>query len=89
MSRTEKVIRSALLLILGILCVHSAFGCSFVDERAAMVKSLELSDSYWMASGVLGGVLISIEVYKKQWSFLLALTSFIPSFFEIKESTGA
>jgi hypothetical protein len=47
----------------------------FLNVAASAANSVQLSSYYWMTSGVLGGVIICIEVHQRRWSFILALTA--------------
>ncbi len=63
-----------LLLPVGLLCTAPAFACSLVNEAASMSNAVAVSGTYWIVSILLGGVIISLEVYYKRWSVILALT---------------
>jgi hypothetical protein len=62
MSRTRKVLRSAVLLLAGNLFVKSALACCLVSVAVSVANSVEVSSYYWMASSVVGGVIICIEL---------------------------
>jgi hypothetical protein len=59
----------ALLLVSG-LFADWALACSFVNAVTATANSVAESGYYWIVSGLLGGVVICIELYQKRWSFI-------------------
>jgi hypothetical protein len=80
----------ACLLVTGLLCTVPAFACSLINVEASIANATALSARYWIASILLGGVLIGLEFRQRQfWLFpgmTLALLVFhphwtLPSFF--------
>jgi NhaP-type Na+/H+ or K+/H+ antiporter len=72
----DRVLRWRLLLAFatGLLDTASAYACSFVDEQAAATHAEAVAGKYWIASILLGGVLIGLELHQRQGWRLLVLT---------------
>jgi|SRR5215471_3126882 len=63
-----------LVLTISLVCATGAFACSLGNEEVAMANSVALTAKYWIASIVIGGVLIGLEFYKGRWPVVLAVT---------------
>jgi predicted cobalt transporter CbtA len=65
-SSSLKTIGFATLLLLG-ACADLAFACSMSDVPAAEAESIRISNYYWIASVLLGGICIVAAVYRRHW----------------------
>jgi len=70
----DRVLRWKLLLPFSVMDTASAYACTFVDEQAAATHAEVVAGKYWIASILLGGVLIGLELYQRQGWFFLVLT---------------
>ena len=64
--------RLAAPLLLASFYIESAFACSFVNAAASTAESVTTSSYYWLASGLLGGLVIFIELYQRRWSSIIS-----------------
>jgi hypothetical protein len=71
---TRLIAASLLFPIISLVCATGAFACSLVNAQASMANSVALTAKYWIASILIGAVLIGLEFYKARWPVLLAIT---------------
>lgn len=71
---TREFWTSLALLLAGLPWAPPALACSIDNLRLAEINAVIESGYYWMASFLIGGVVICIEVYRGRLSPELALT---------------
>jgi hypothetical protein len=82
MQSSKRIIRqSAAPLLWVIFYVDSAFACSLVNAAASTAESITTSDYYWIASGLLGGLVIFIELYQRRWLSIISSITVVILFF--------
>jgi hypothetical protein len=69
--------RAIFLAGLGLLCPSIAIACSFVNPGAAIAEAVSISRQYWIASALLGGALIALEIYCRQRPRISVVTSLL------------
>jgi hypothetical protein len=75
-SHPEKTMRTiALLLLWGSLRPSSARACSLVNVAASTADSVTASGHYWIISGLLGAIVIWIELYQRRWRPIIVVTT--------------
>jgi hypothetical protein len=62
------------MLLLGSFYAESAFACSLVNAVASTANSVTVSGYYLLVSGVLGGLIICIELLQRRRPLILAVT---------------
>jgi uncharacterized membrane protein HdeD (DUF308 family) len=73
--RKETLRLVALLLLCSSFHVDPTFACSLIDEAASAANSVAVSGHYWIISGLLGGLVIFIELNRRRrWSIISAIT---------------
>jgi len=59
-----------------LLCqIGPVYACSFVDLQAAIANSLRIASYYWIASGILGGLIVGIALVQRRFSWVLVPTA--------------
>ena len=72
MQSGKWVLHSAALLFLAGIHIDSAFACSLVNAAASTAESMTTSSYYWIVSGLLGGLVVFIELYQRRWSSIIS-----------------
>jgi hypothetical protein len=73
MSNAREVSISAALLLLANLCADPTFACSLVSEAASAANSVKLSGYYWLMSGAIAAMMISIAIFQRRLSLVVVL----------------
>src|SRR5882757_1253581 len=80
MPPTKGVWESSVMLLLGSFYAESAFACSLVNAVASTANSVTVSGYYLLVSGVLGGLIICIELLQRRRPLILAVTTGLLAF---------
>lgn len=73
--------RFVALLVLGSLLLESPVdACSFINVEVAHANALAESERYWLASAIVGALVIGVEAHNKRWPLLLGVAVSLPVF---------
>jgi len=72
---TPKLSRALLFLCGGLLWTTSGVACSVSSLDGLIAEAVTMSRQYWIASILVGALLICLEVYQKRRSIVLFLTT--------------
>jgi hypothetical protein len=61
------------VLIVSLAGPTDAFACSLVNAQVSVANSVALTAKYWIASILVGAVVIGLEFYKGRWPVVLAM----------------
>jgi hypothetical protein len=62
----ELKLAIAIALLSGGVCGNSAYACSLVNVAASTAEAVTVSGYYWIVSGLVGGIVILLEIYQRR-----------------------
>lgn len=68
----KRILHSAAPLFWAVFHADAALACSLVNAAGSTAEAVTTTGYYWIASGVIGGLVIFIELYQRRWRSMIS-----------------